>query len=81
MKHVTVDAALQKQFDEGLQPLEVRDASGKLLGYFVKKDHFYSLIEPPMSDEEWERRLQSGGGRTWAEIRADFEQKYGAAGA
>ena len=81
MKHVTVDAALQKQFDEGVEPVEVRDPSGKLLGFFVRKDHFYSLVEPPMSEEEWQRRLQSGGGRSWPEIRADLERKYGAAGA
>jgi hypothetical protein len=82
MKRVTIDPAMRKQLDADAdgKPIEMCDSAGELIGYFLTKHEFYSLLEPPMSDEEWERRLNAGGGRTWPEIRADLEKAHGAAG-
>jgi hypothetical protein len=40
---------------------------------------FYATLTSPNSIEELERRSRAGGGRTWPEIRADLEKKYGPA--
>ena len=40
-----------------------------------KKTVFVKATEPPISEEEWERRANEPGGRTWEEIRADLERR------
>lgn len=60
------------------QPLEFRDEEGHLLGCYTptKVDAaFYASLDPGITDEEIQRRIKEGGGRTLAEILADLEQR------
>ncbi len=60
------------------QPLEFRDEQGNLLGRYTpsKLDPAaYANLDPGISEEEIQRRIQEGGGRTLAEILADLEKQ------
>jgi hypothetical protein len=79
MGRVTLDGALSTELGASSLPIELCDVAGKSIGFFVPTKAFYASLESPSTKEELERRLQSGGGRTWPEIRADLEKKYGPA--
>jgi hypothetical protein len=80
MKRVTVDATISRQLGASSPPIELCDESGRIIGFFLMKKGFYDLLDSPISDEEFERRLEAGGGRPWREIRADLEKQYGSTG-
>ena len=79
MDRVTLDPTLSDQLSDAVQAVEVCDACGRLVGFFVPSKSFYANLAPPISEEELARREASSGGRTWAEIRADLEKNYGPA--
>ncbi len=79
MERVTVDADLSSQLVGAPLPIELCDAGGHSLGFFVPSKAAYAAISLPIGDEELAARERSEGGRTWGEIRADLEQKYGPA--
>ena len=60
------------------QPLVFYDENGNLLGRFTpsKLDPaLYENLEPQISEEEIQRRIQAGGGRPLAEILTDLEKR------
>jgi hypothetical protein len=61
MSHITIDAAAAVQLKAATSPVEVRDPSGKVLGRFSPAIDWseYELVGPDISDEEFERRLNS----------------------
>jgi hypothetical protein len=79
MERVTLDADLSNQLCGAPLPIELCDAGGHSLGFFVPSKAAYAAITLPISEDELAAREQSTGGRTWQEIRADLERKYGPA--
>ena len=60
--------------------MEFCDESGHTLGYFkpLENRELYRTVEvPELSEDEIERRLKEGKGRTLAEILADLEKREG----
>jgi hypothetical protein len=78
MGRVTLNSALSAELSASTHPIELYDPTGKSLGFFVPSQAYYAAHKSKLTDEELQRREQ-GGGRTWPEIRADLEKKYGAA--
>jgi hypothetical protein len=86
MKKVTLDEALRAKLNGLSEELEICDADGQPVGYFVpsarytaimterKWSYDYALKRCPISDEELERRLreEKGKGRPLAEISKDL---------
>ncbi|HUG91565.1 MAG TPA: hypothetical protein VML55_12055 [Planctomycetaceae bacterium] len=58
------------------ESLELLDGCGRVIGHFlpVQDRSMYAGVNSPTDREELLRRAREGGGRTWAEIRADLEQ-------
>jgi hypothetical protein len=77
MGRVTLDARLSGELGESSLPVEVCDAAGRSLGFFVPSKAFYASVKSPNSEEEIQRRIREGGGRSWPEIRADLEKAIG----
>jgi hypothetical protein len=77
MSRITIDAALSEQLRGLAQPVELCDASGKVLGRYVPTPTVKDpRMEPQIDDAELERRkLQDGKGRTLSEIMADLEKR------
>ena len=78
MSHIVLDSQTLQRF--GLQhgPLEVRDETGKIVGWFtpaVDPSSVPSHLRPKISQEEIDRRSREGGGRPLAEIMADLEKR------
>lgn len=72
MQRVIVDPVTRAKLAIVHQKSELCDDSGRILGHFIPLG---DSREPQISDEEIERRLRCGGGRTLAEILADLEEK------
>lgn len=72
MNRVIVDPVTRAKLASVRQESELCDDSGRVLGHFIPLG---DSREPRISDEEIERRLRCGGGRTLAEILADLEKK------
>lgn len=55
----------------------VCDAEGQVIGHFVPAlvPQEGDQLEPPVNDEELERRERNGGGRPLADILADLEKQ------
>jgi hypothetical protein len=78
MNEVTVDAALRARLNNLDDLLQVRDESGRILGYF------HPVVEPaasdatsirsPFSTEELERRRSQRTGRSLEEILNDLSR-------
>jgi hypothetical protein len=79
MERVTLDAHLSNQLCGAPLPVELCDAGGHSLGFFVPSKAAYAAIKLPISEEELLARESTNGGRTWPEIRADLERQYGPA--
>jgi hypothetical protein len=77
MTRVIVDEALRKKLHDLKETLELCDDAGHVLGRVtpVFDPALYEGLEPDISDEEIERRMREGGGRTLAEILADLEKR------
>lgn len=71
MTRVIVDPVTKAKLASVRQKSELCDDSGHILGHFIPLDP----REPQISEEEIERRLRQGGGRTLAEILADLEKR------
>jgi hypothetical protein len=61
MTRIVVDEALLSRLHNLAEPLELCDASGRVLGRFVPEfdPAEYEGLEPQISDEELDRRSQS----------------------
>jgi hypothetical protein len=73
MKRVVLDAAtLAKLSDDEI--VEVCDPTGRVIGRFRPAVYDDPAAQPQISDEELDRRAAEGGGRSLAEIIADWEK-------
>jgi hypothetical protein len=79
MERVTLNADLSNQLCSSPLPVELCDAGGHSLGFFVPSKAAYAAIKLPIGEDELAARGRSTNARTWKEIRADLEQKYGIA--
>jgi hypothetical protein len=77
MTEVVLDQATLAKLRRAQELVKVRDEHGSVVGYFhpVLNASDYEGLEPPMSEEEIERRLREPGGRPLAEILADLEKR------
>jgi hypothetical protein len=77
MMQITVDGVMQAQLENAINPLEVRDTSGRLLGHFVPTLSAPKSGRggPTITHEEMDRREKAGGGRPLAAIIADLERR------
>jgi hypothetical protein len=77
MNRVIVDPVTLATLANTHQKVELCDDSGRVLGHFVPLEDRAAppRREPRISEEEIERRLRRGGGRSLAEIVADLEKK------
>lgn len=75
MSKITIDPALQKQFEESNGAVQIVGANGVSLGYFVPVPSTISKIPPgcEISEEELNRRRQKGGYITTAELLKRLE--------
>jgi hypothetical protein len=74
MPQIIVDETLHQKLLQILQPVELVDAGGQVLGRFVPETSRYHL-DPNISDEELGRREEAGGGRSLGEIISDLERR------
>jgi hypothetical protein len=74
MTRVVVDAEIRRKLCDLTEALQLTDESGKVLGHYtpVQSD---SRLQPQISEEEIQKRLRQGGGRTLTEIIADLEKR------
>lgn len=77
MSKIVVDDVLQAKLSQLLQPAELCDAQGKLLGHFMPAidTEFLAAMQSPASDEELARREREETGRPLADILADLERR------
>jgi hypothetical protein len=79
MTQVVVDPALRAKLNGLADKVELLDESGETLAYCLPAAEYnrllYASVKIPFTDEEIERRLQEKGGRSLAEILADFEKQ------
>jgi len=75
MTEVTLGADAVAQLKNGEQRLKLRDASGRVLGYFTPANQGR---KSPFSREELERRLREGAAtaKPLSEHFAELEKKY-----
>jgi len=61
MTHIVVDSILGTKLNDILQPVELCDSTGRVLGRFIPKldPTRYGPLEPQVSEEELRRRSQS----------------------
>ena len=77
MTKIILDQAALSKFGTLKDRAEVCDTTGRILGYFIPvgSRSLYEGVEPPITEEELQRRQQQLGGRTLAEILADLEKQ------
>lgn len=75
MTRVTVDAQMRTTLRGFSEPLDLCDASGRIVGRFVPVSTAPppGYTEPPLSEEEWKRR-QEGPDYSTDEVLARLEQ-------
>jgi hypothetical protein len=76
MSRLVVDALLPEKLRVATEPVELVDASGRVLGtYFPELETTkWENLEPQLSPEELERRRREPGGRKLSDILADLEK-------
>ena len=77
MTSMNFDAQWASKLREVREPVEVRDETGRFLGYFTPVSHLaaYEAAEGTASDEELRRRVERGAGRSLEDIWADLEKR------
>jgi hypothetical protein len=77
MSKIVVDDTLCAKLGQLLQPAELCDAQGNVLGHFmpVIDSAFLAAMQSPASDEELARREREETGRPLADILADLERR------
>jgi hypothetical protein len=80
MTEVTLNPAAISQLQSATEYLKLRDADGRLVGYFLpldpKQREFVFGVKSPLTDEEREARRQETGGRTLAEFWEEMRKKH-----
>jgi hypothetical protein len=74
MTRLIVDASLPDKLPHLLQPVELCDATGRVIGHFVPQlDPTQYNLEPQISEAELDRREQEEESYTTAEVLAYLE--------
>ena len=75
MVRVTVDQAFCAKLGGLDLPVELCDEQGRVVGHFIPEQNrsAYEGTEPPISDEELERRFREESGRPLSDILHDLE--------
>ncbi len=73
MSAIIVDGPLSAELLAVPDSVELRDAGGRVLGYFTPARP--GDLEPDVSEAELERRFAAGGGRPLADILRDLERR------
>jgi hypothetical protein len=68
MNRITVDDVLKSRLDGAVEPVEVCDLDGQMLGHFVPIAALESRDGCPYSTDELNRMHAEDGGRSLAEI-------------
>lgn len=71
---VILDPHTRAQLHDMKETLQFVDESGRLLGIFTPNTD-PTLLEPRISQEEIQQRLNQGGGRPLADILRDLEKR------
>ncbi len=74
MTKIIVDAGTRSKLRNLTEALQFADEAGRVLGNFIPVPND-SRREPPISEEEIQRRIREGGGRSLAEIMRDLERR------
>jgi hypothetical protein len=74
MTKIVIDRVTRRKLRNLAEDMQFTDEDGKILGNFTPalKD---SRREPQINEEEIQRRLRDGGGRSLAEIMSDLEKR------
>jgi hypothetical protein len=77
MVKITVDSELLAKLGDLKSPATLQDASGRVLAYLTLAEDrsIYDELDMGISEEELNRRRQSGGGRSLSEILAECERR------
>ncbi len=75
MTQLTVDDLTCSQFAAARDRAEIRDRTGRLLGYFLPAADEYDGPECPLTEAELDQIERDGGGRTLSEILADLRAR------
>ncbi|MGH7199588.1 MAG: hypothetical protein ACREJB_03225 [Planctomycetaceae bacterium] len=75
MTKIVIDAALPEKLHQIQERVQLCTEDGRIVGVFlpVVDKSLYERIEPPISEEELDRREKQGGGRSLQEILRDLE--------
>jgi len=80
MTEVVLDPPAITQIQQGENYLRIRDAKGRVLGYFVPADPAVKQVvfgvKSPLSAEEREMRSREPGGKPLAEFWAEMRQQH-----
>ena len=74
---ITISSELLAQLRAAPHTVDLCDEHGNVVGQFTPQldPEEWESLEPQLSEEEIQRRLQEGGGRTLSEILADLEKR------
>jgi hypothetical protein len=79
MTKVTIDPAIRAKLCNLVEPLELMDEDGHLLGFFsptgVEARSLYENVEIPFSNEEVQRLKTQPPGRPLADILAELQSR------
>jgi hypothetical protein len=77
MSRIVIDATLPEKLLTLVQPVELCDGGGRVVGRFVPivDATRFAELRPQISEKEIARRKCEGGGRTLAKILADLEKR------
>lgn len=75
MTRVVIDASTLAKLTDLYQTVELCDASGNTIGHFRPAILDNPALQPQISEEEMDRRVAAGGGRSLTEILADLENR------
>lgn len=79
MTRITITDEFASQVHNWTSTVELYDTSGKVLGTFVpivvEDREAYANFKSPISDEEFQRRLNEPGGKSLAEIWKELDAR------
>ena len=81
MSEPIFDSATLSKLREIHEPLEIRDESGQLVGYFTPHSRYpgepghHGDMDVPFTEEELDRFEQEPGGRSLDDILRDLEKR------
>ena len=77
MTRLVLDAATTEKLRAAQERVQVCDAKGNVLGYFLPSSDrgLYKILDCPFTEEEIERARNEPGGRSLGEILSDLQKR------